>query len=226
MSKRQKIEIAFERFLFTSRWLLAPFYLGLAISLAGLLLKFAMAAVDLILHSFSGTSDHLIVGVLGLIDISLMANLVLMVMFAGYENFVSRMHMHDHPDKPEWMGTVGFGDLKLKLMTSIVAISAIHVLEDFMNTANITDRDLAWRAGLHMLFIVSGVLLALMDRISHHTHHAPPEHALLHPAPAHRTPTSHAPGHAPSHAPGHVPANHAPVHASASHAPDQAPDHA
>ena len=167
MPQPSRLETLFEAFLFGSRWLLAPFYLGLAISLALLLAKFTASAVDLVLHGFSGTQDHLIIGVLGLIDVSLMGNLVLMVMFAGYENFVSRLDLHNHPDRPAWMGRVGFGELKLKLMTSIVAISAIHVLEDFMNVSQLQDRDLAWRAGLHLLFILSGVLLALMDRVSH-----------------------------------------------------------
>jgi uncharacterized protein (TIGR00645 family) len=160
------VESAFERFLFGSRWLLAPFYLGLALSLCALLIKFTLSAAELIRHGLWGSEDHLIVGVLGLIDVSLMANLVLMVMFAGYENFVSRLDLHEHRDRPTWMGRVGFGELKLKLMTSIVAISAIHVLEDFMNVSKLQDRDLAWRAGLHILFVVSGVLLALMDRVS------------------------------------------------------------
>lgn len=162
-----RIELAFERTLFASRWLIAPFYLGLAVSLALLLCKFTLSAVDLILHGLWGSEEHLIVGVLGLIDVSLMGNLVLMVMFAGYENFVSRLDLQNHPDRPSWMGRVGFGELKLKLMTSIVAISAIHVLEEFMNAPQLADRDLAWRAGLHILFVISGVLLALMDRISH-----------------------------------------------------------
>ena len=108
----------------------------------------------------------MIIAVLGLVDLSLVANLVLMVIFAGYENFVSRMHLGDDPDRPGWMDHVGFGELKLKLMTSIVAISAIHVLEDFMNAASLQDRDLAWRAGLLLLFVLIGVLLALMDRLS------------------------------------------------------------
>ncbi|MBC7799764.1 MAG: TIGR00645 family protein [Gemmatimonadaceae bacterium] len=166
-TRLERAERLFEDLLFGSRWLLAPFYLGLALSLILLLLKFAKASFALMVNAFSGNPDDLIVGILGLIDISLTANLVLMVVFAGYENFVSRMDMHDHPDRPEWMGRVNFGDLKLKLMTSIVAISAIHVLEDFMHASTLSDRDLAWRAGLHMLFIVSGVLLALMDRIMH-----------------------------------------------------------
>jgi uncharacterized protein (TIGR00645 family) len=99
-----------------------------------------------------------------LIDLSLMANLVIMVMFAGYENFVSKMDIDEHKDKPDWMGHVGFGDLKLKLMTSIVAISAIHVLEVFMNLDHYDNRQLAWTVGIHLAFIVSG---AAMERMSH-----------------------------------------------------------
>ncbi len=161
----RRLERGLEGLLFASRWLLAPFYLGLAAGLVLLLARFVLSAVDLVRHGLSGGEDHLIVAVLGLVDLSLVANLVLMVMFSGYENFVSRMHTGDHPDRPDWIGHTGFGELKLKLMTSIVAISAIHVLEDFMNAPSLQDRDLAWRAGLHLLFIVSAVLLALMDRI-------------------------------------------------------------
>lgn len=158
---------ALERLLFGSRWLLAPFYLVLPVSLLVLLYRFARSTLDLVLHGMSGGDDHLIIAVLGLIDISLVANLVFMVMVSGYENFVSRLDLHEHADRPSWMARIGFGEIKLKLMTSIVAISGIHVLEDFMNAPSLADRDLAWRAGMHLLFVVSGVLLALMDRISH-----------------------------------------------------------
>ncbi len=159
------VERFVEALLFRSRWLLAPFYLGLAAGLALLLAQFAMSAYDLVLHGLQGGADHLIVGVLGLVDLSLVANLVLIVMFSGYENFVSRLHIDDHPDKPDWIGHVGFTDLKLKVIASIMAIAAIHVLEDFMNAPSLANRDLAWRAGLLLLFVVSGVLLAVMDRI-------------------------------------------------------------
>jgi uncharacterized protein (TIGR00645 family) len=159
-------ERGFERAIFMSRWLLAPFYLGLSLALAVLLYDFVRRTIHLVEHLQIVEHDTIIIGILGLIDLSLMGNLVLMVMFAGYENFVSRMSVEDHPDRPGWMGHVGFGELKLKLMTSIVAISAIHVLEDFMNAANLPNRDLAWRAGLHLLFVVSGLMLALMDRVS------------------------------------------------------------
>jgi uncharacterized protein (TIGR00645 family) len=95
-----------------------------------------------------------------------------MVMFAGYENFVSKLELVGHKDKPSWMGHVDFSDLKLKLMASIVAISAIQVLENFMNVAHLSDRELAWSVGIHMAFVASGVLLAVMDRLSGKVHRA------------------------------------------------------
>ena len=99
-----------------------------------------------------------------------MANLLLMVIFAGYESFVSRMDLEGHAVRLDWMGQVGFGDLKLKLMASIVAISAIHVLEEFMSVGHVSDRDLGWIVGIHLVFVVSSVLLALMDRLMEKGH--------------------------------------------------------
>jgi uncharacterized protein (TIGR00645 family) len=160
------VERLLEEALFTSRWLLAPFYLGLAASLIVLLYKFGQKFFDLALHLPSSSGNEIIIAVLSLIDLSLVGNLLLMVIFAGYENFVSRFTLDDHWDKPDWMGHVGFGELKLKLMTSIVAISAIQVLEGFMNIEHLADRDLAWSVGIHMMFVVSAVLLAVMDRLT------------------------------------------------------------
>jgi len=159
-------ERTFENVIFGSRWLLAPFYLGLSISLCVLLVKFVQQAVELLVHAISTEGNEIIVGVLALIDLSLMANLVLMVIFAGYESFVSRLDVDGIQDRLGWMGQIGFGDLKLKLMASIVAISAIHLLEAFMNADHLTDRRLAWLVGIHMAFVTSGVLLALMDRVA------------------------------------------------------------
>jgi uncharacterized protein (TIGR00645 family) len=160
-------ERGFERAIFMSRWLLAPFYLGLSLALMTLLYDFVRRMVHLVEHV--GTADHdtIIVGILSLIDLSLMGNLVLMVMFAGYESFVSKLHIDDHHERLDWMGQIGFGDLKLKLMTSIVAISAIRLLETFMDVENLTDRELAWTVGIHVTFVVSGLLLALMKRMMH-----------------------------------------------------------
>jgi uncharacterized protein (TIGR00645 family) len=152
--------------IFSSRWLLAPVYLGLAAGLVVLLIKFGQHAVELLAHALTTDGDATIIGILALIDLALMGSLVLMVMFASYENFVSKLDLANRKDKPSWMGHVGFGDLKLKLMASIVAISAIQVLENFMNIQRIGDRELAWSVGIHMTFVVSGVLLAVMDRLA------------------------------------------------------------
>lgn len=159
-----------EQVIFSGRWILAPIYAGLIAGLIALLVKFAQKTFELVLHIGATSGDDAIVGVLGLIDLALMAGLVVMVMFAGYENFVSKLDLEGHQDQPGWMGRVDFGDLKLKLMASIVAISAIHVLESFMNIEHLSDRDLAWSVGIHMSFVVSGVLLALMERLSGEKH--------------------------------------------------------
>ncbi len=164
------IERLIERTIFGARWLLAPFYLGLILGLVVLLMKFAQKTLALLMGALSLGSNDIIIGILSLIDLSLMSNLLLMVIFAGYESFVSRLDVDDHGDRLEWMGQVGFADLKLKLMASIVAISAIHVLEEFMNVDHVSDRDLAWVVGIHFTFVVSGVLLALMDRLTGRGH--------------------------------------------------------
>ena len=159
-----------EQVMFSSRWLLAPIYVGLIAGLLVLLVKFGQKTFELVTHTLTTSGDDTIVGVLGLIDLSLMAGLVVMVMFSGYENFVSKLDLAGHRDKPGWMGQVDFSDLKLKLMASIVAISAIHVLESFMNVEHLSDRELAWGVGIHMSFVVSAVLLAVMDRLGGKMH--------------------------------------------------------
>jgi uncharacterized protein (TIGR00645 family) len=161
-----KLASAIERGIFASRWLLAPMYLGLAVSLLLLLGKFVQETVELARHTGAEDVHKLITGILSLVDLSLMGNLVVMVMFAGYENFVSRFGEVTKGNRPDWMGKIGFGALKLKLMTSIIAIAAIHMLEDFMHVAEIDNRELGWSVGILLAFVVSGLLLALMDRLS------------------------------------------------------------
>jgi uncharacterized protein (TIGR00645 family) len=156
---------AIERGIFASRWLLAPLYLGLAVSLFLLLCKFAQGTVELALKTASADTSKLITGILSLVDLSLMGNLLVMVMFAGYENFVSRFGEITKGNRPDWMGRVSFGALKLKLMTSIIAIAAVHMLEDYMHVSEIDSRDLGWSVGILLAFVVSGLLLALMDRL-------------------------------------------------------------
>ena len=159
-----------EQVIFNARWILAPIYAGLIAGLIALLVKFSQKTFELVINIGTTSGDDAIIGVLGVVDLALMAGLVLMVMFAGYENFVSKFDLGDHQDQPAWMGRVDFGDLKLKLMASIVAISAIHVLESFMNIEHLSDRELGWSVGIHVTFVVSGVLLAVMDRLSGEKH--------------------------------------------------------
>jgi len=160
-----KLASAIERGILASRWLLAPLYLGLTVSLLLLLVKFVQGTVELARQTGTEDANKLITGILSLVDLSLMGNLLVMVMFAGYENFVSRFGEITKANRPDWMGNVGFGALKLKLMTSIIAIAAIHMLEDFMHVAEIDNRELGWSVGILVAFVVSGLLLALMDRL-------------------------------------------------------------
>jgi uncharacterized protein (TIGR00645 family) len=163
-------ELWLERGLFASRWLMAPFYVGLAIALAALLGVFVQELAHDIprLFSESGAAGAIVMA-LSLIDLSLTGNLILIVMFAGYENFVSKIEVGAHQDRPEWMGTLDFSDMKMKLIASIVAISAVALLRAFMALAEqggVPDpARLGWMLGLHLTFVLSGVLMAVMDRL-------------------------------------------------------------
>jgi uncharacterized protein (TIGR00645 family) len=167
MSRREKLEERFESVLFASRWLMAPFYLGLVVALLALLVEFLKTLVEVLPGITEMSEASAVVWILTLIDLSLAANLLLMVIFSGYENFVSRMTVSAaHPDRPTWMGKIDFSSMKLKLIASIVAISAIELLKAFMSIKSYSDRDLIWLVAIHLTFIVSGVLLALMDWIT------------------------------------------------------------
>jgi uncharacterized protein (TIGR00645 family) len=160
------IERLLERFLFASRWLLAPFYVALVVTLAGLLYKALQEVVHFILILPQASESQVILGVLTLVDLSLTGSLVIIVIFSGYENFVSKIDAEEHKDWPDWMGKIDFTGLKLKLLSSIVAISAIQVLKVFMDLRNVSDRDLMWSVVIHLVFVGSGVIMALTDRIS------------------------------------------------------------
>ena len=170
-SHKPAVEIVLERWLFRARWLMAPFYVGLVAALGALLVVFAKEAWREFSHVATMSPEDGILMALSLIDLSLAGNLLLIVIFSGYENFVSKMNV-SHEDRPGWMGTVDFSGLKMKLIASIVAISAIALLKAFMRAAEgetIDDRHLAWLVGIHLTFVVSGVLLALMDLLASKT---------------------------------------------------------
>lgn len=168
MSKKQSLEDGFERGLFASRWLMAPMYLGLVVALAMMTVIFLRELIHYAPQVLTLSPEKTILVVLTLIDLTLAANLLLIVMFSGYENFVSKFDFDAGTDRPDWMGKVDFGGLKMKLIASIVAISGIHLLKRFMEigdpqTPAADDRTLWWLTIIHLTFVVSGVLMALMD---------------------------------------------------------------
>jgi uncharacterized protein (TIGR00645 family) len=171
MKRVKRVELMPEHFMFSSRWLLVPFYIGLVAAVALLLVKFCSAFITLLPIVFGGDGSAALLGILTLVDITLVANLLLIIIFAGYENFVSKIDTGDNEDRPDWMGHVGFSDLKLKLIGSIVAISGIELLKYFINVKEVLaepngNEQLAWLVGIHLTLVFSGVMFALMDRIS------------------------------------------------------------
>lgn len=168
MSRKQALEDRFEKGLFASRWLMAPMYLGLVVALGMMTVIFLRELLYYAPQVLTLSPEKTILVVLTLIDLTLAANLLLIVMFSGYENFVSKFDFDAGTDRPDWMGKVDFGGLKMKLIASIVAISGIHLLKRFMEigdptTAAADDRTLMWLTVIHLTFVVSGVLMALMD---------------------------------------------------------------
>jgi uncharacterized protein (TIGR00645 family) len=162
----ERIERVLEAVIFSSRWLMAPFYIGLIVALAVLLFKFAAVLWEFVVHAPGSGESDIILGLLGLVDLALTGSLVLIVIYSGYENFVSKIETGDHQDWPDWMTKVDFTALKQKLLASIVAISAIQVLKAFMNVDKYDSTRLGWLVGIHMVFVVSTLLLALSDRLS------------------------------------------------------------
>lgn len=174
MGIKPRIETAFERGLFMSRWLMAPFYLGLVVALFLLLVVFVRELAGYVPAAFAGMdANGAILALLTLVDLSLTGNLLLIVLFSGYENFVSKLDLHGETDRPPWMGTVDFSGLKMKLIASIVAISGIQLLKTFMNIGKpgygFDQTEAMWGVIIHLTFVVSGVLLALMDWLSART---------------------------------------------------------
>lgn len=168
----RRIELLLEAVLFQSRWILAPFYIGLVVSLVLLFIHFLTELVHFVVGIRGASESDVILSVLGLVDLVLVGNLIVIVIFSGYENFVSRFEEVGH-DRPEWMTKVDFGGLKQKLMSSIVAISAIQLLKAFMNVGSYQDKTLYWLAGIHVVFLGSMLVVAVADRLSEKT--KPPE---------------------------------------------------
>ncbi|MEY2677064.1 MAG: hypothetical protein RL510_1084 [Actinomycetota bacterium] len=166
-----KFSSILERGLFAARWLLAPLYVGLAAALILVLVRFFDAFVTLLNSVLAHEAHSFTLDLLAMLDLVLLANLILIVIFAGYENFVSKIDAaKENEDRPHWMGTIDFSGLKLKLIGSLVAISVIELLKDFIHlgedpSAKVGD-GVIWRIVIHLVFVISGVMFAAMDYIA------------------------------------------------------------
>ena len=172
------------RFIFLSRWLQAPLYIGLIIAQAVYVFRFIVELTHLIGFALMGhhapdsippgvkdAETIVMLSVLGLIDVVMIANLLIMVIVGGYETFVSRLHLQGHPDQPEWLSHVNAGILKVKLATALIGISSIHLLKTFINAGTQTNKAIAWQVVIHVTFVASAIALAWIDRLTFRATH-------------------------------------------------------
>ena len=164
-----------EKTIFASRWLQAPLYVGLIVAQGIYVYQFFTELWHL-LHfaiqhpaEIKDPSTHIMLGVLGLIDVVMIANLLIMVIIGGYETFVSRLDLEGHPDQPEWLSHVNAGVLKIKLSTAIIGISSIHLLKTFINAANIAEHTIMWQVIIHVVFLISALAMAMVDKMMNQT---------------------------------------------------------
>lgn len=168
MTLRERIEQSLERMMYASRWILAPIYFGLSLALLALSMKFFQELYHFIPHILEITEENLILKLLTLIDLTLVASLTVIVMFSGYENFVSQMDIHHTAEKLEWLGTHDYGSLKIKVAASIVAISSIQLLKVFMNINATSNDKLMWYVLMHLTLVISALLLGYLDKLTKH----------------------------------------------------------
>jgi uncharacterized protein (TIGR00645 family) len=155
-----------ESIFYASRWLLAPIYIGLSLALILLAAKFFQEVVHIFPLVFSASESDLVLVVLSLIDLSLVGGLLVMVMFSGYENFISQIDLEDHKEKLSWLGKLDSGSLKQKVAASIVAISSIHLLQKFMDAESIDNEKLMWFVIIHLTFVLSAIGMAVVDNMN------------------------------------------------------------
>lgn len=163
------IEKSLEQLIFNSRWILTIFYVFLVFALVILAIKFLQEFAHFSLSFWDASEAEFLTSVLALVDKTLLANLLILVIFSGYENFVSVIGAaKDSDDRPRWMGEVDFAGLKLKLIGSIVALSGINLLAAFLEISTTNKENLGWMIGIHLVFVITGVLFALSERVMIH----------------------------------------------------------
>ena len=162
------IEKVFEKLLYASRWILAPLYLGLAFGMLAVGVKFFQEVAHILPHISEISESNLVLAILSLIDLSLVGGLLVMVMLSGYENFVSSIDLNENDEKLSWLGKLDTGSLKQKVAASIIAISSIHLLQIFMNAAQVDNSKLMWYVIIHLTFVLSALGIALVDKMTSH----------------------------------------------------------
>ena len=155
------------KIIFGSRWLQLPLYLGLIVAQCVYVFKFLKELVHLVQHATDFSEQQIMLVVLGLIDVVMISNLLVMVIVGGWETFVSRLELENHPDQPEWLSHVNAGVLKVKLATAIIGISSIHLLKSFINAAQYDEKTLLWQTMIHLTFVVSALAIAYTEKITH-----------------------------------------------------------
>ncbi|MCK4493749.1 MAG: TIGR00645 family protein [Methylococcales bacterium] len=168
MDLKTKIEHTSERLMYNSRWILAPIYMGLSLALIALAVKFFQEMFHFLPHILTISEGDLILKILSLIDLVLVGGMLVIVMFSGYENFVSEMDIGEKAEKLEWLGTHDYGSLKMKVAASVVAISSIHLLKVFMNIENIANDKLLWYVIIHLAMVISAFIMGYLDKITRH----------------------------------------------------------
>lgn len=156
--------------IFGSRWLQVPLYLGLIIAQCVYVFLFMKELFHLIGHATEFGEQQIMLIVLGLIDVVMISNLLVMVIVGGYETFVSRLGIEGHPDEPEWLDHVNAGLLKVKLAMALISISSIHLLKTFIEADNKAESTIMWQVIIHTAFLLSALVMAWVDKISSHSH--------------------------------------------------------
>lgn len=154
--------------LFGSRWLQLPLYLGLIVAQAVYVYLFWVELTHLVMETPHLTEEKIMLVVLGLIDVVMISNLLIMVIVGGYETFVSRLGLEGHPDEPDWLSHVNANVLKVKLATAIIGISSIHLLKTFINAPNLDEKTMLWQVTIHMAFVLSAIGIAVIDKLMGH----------------------------------------------------------
>ena len=155
------------QFVFLSRWLQAPLYLGLIFVMAVYVYEFAMGLYHLVLHAAELGETYVMLQALDLIDMVMIANLLIMVIVGGYETFVSHLHLDNNPDKPEWLDEVNAGTMKVKLAIALISISSIHLLRTFMDPTQ-SSTTIMWQVIIHLTLVISAIALAYTNKLMEH----------------------------------------------------------